>query len=112
MIIMKIMVEVTSSKQKEFLQAIRSLKSSREKQKGLRKLSFYQEIDNPDSFSLIYEWDTREDLDEYLGEEKHSVLLGALKVLGENSEISFMCPYNKRDGLTSRKKNNMKILNI
>lgn len=90
MIMMKIMVEVKSSKQKEFLQAIRSLKSSGEKQKGLRKLSFYQEIDAPDSFSLIYEWDAQEDMDGYLGEEKFSVLAGALKVLGENSEISFM----------------------
>ena len=101
MIMMKIMVEVKSSKQKEFFQAIRSLKSSRKTHNGLRKLSFYQEIDNPESFSLIYEWDAWEDMDVYLGEEEFRVLRGAIKVLGENSVISFM-HISKEDVSTER----------
>lgn len=105
MIMMKIIVEVKSSMQKEFLQAIRSLKCSRKKQKGLRKLSFYQEIDHPDSFTLIYEWDAQEDMDGYMGEEEFRVLIGALKVLGENSDISFMHTSNECDGLISQKDN-------
>jgi quinol monooxygenase YgiN len=111
MIMMKIKGEVTSSKQKEFLQAISSLKCSKEKQKGLRKLSFYQEIDNADNFALIYEWDTRKEMDEYLGEDRFRVPLGAIKVLGKNSEISFMRPFNESGGPISRENNNKKIWN-
>jgi quinol monooxygenase YgiN len=84
---MTIVVKVRPEKREEFLQAVRSLNNGPEKQQGLRKSTIYQEIDDQTGFSLIYEWEMQEDCERYLGAEKFKVLLGALKVLCENSEI-------------------------
>lgn len=89
MITMTVVVKVKPEKREEFLQAVRSLNGDREKQEGLRKFTLYQENDDPTGFSLIYEWEAKEDLGRYLGAEKFKVLLGALKVLGEKSEIRY-----------------------
>lgn len=86
---MTVIVKVRPEKQEEFLQAIGSLNSDREIQEGLRKSTLYQETGDKTGFSLIYEWDSQEHLDRYLGGEKFRVLLGALKVLGEKSEIGY-----------------------
>ena len=89
MIAMTVVVKVKPEKQEEFLQIIRFLNTDQEIQEGLRKSTLYQEIDDQTGFSLIYEWETQEDLDRYLDAEKFRVLLGALKVLGEKSEIRY-----------------------
>jgi quinol monooxygenase YgiN len=89
MITMTVVVKVRTEKQEEFLQAMRSLNNGPEKQQGLRKSTLYQEIEDKTGFSLIYQWETQEDLDRYLGAEKFRVLLGALKVLCEKSEIRY-----------------------
>ena len=86
---MTIVVKVRPGKREEFLQAIRYLSAGREKHQGLRKSTLYQEMDDEAGFSLIYEWETHEDLDFYLDTEEFRVLLGALKVLGEKSEIKY-----------------------
>lgn len=87
MMTMTVVVKVRPEKQEEFLQSMRSLNSDQEIQEGLRKSTLFREIDDQTGFSLIYEWETQEDLDRYLGAEKFRVLLGALKVLCEKSEI-------------------------
>ena len=89
MIAMTVVVKVKPEKHEEFLQVMRSLNADQEIQEGLRKSTLYQEIDDQTGFSLIYEWETQEDLDRYLDAEKFRVLLGALKVLGEKSEIRY-----------------------
>ncbi|MGZ3614753.1 MAG: antibiotic biosynthesis monooxygenase family protein [Thermodesulfobacteriota bacterium] len=89
MIAMTVVVKVKPEKQEEFLQVMRSLNTDQEIQEGLRKSILHQEIDDQTGFSLIYEWETQKDLDRYLGAEKFMVLLGALKVLGEKSEIRY-----------------------
>jgi len=91
MIAMTVIVRVRPEKREELLQAIRSLNNGREKQEGLRKSTSTscQEIGDHTGFSVIYEWETQEDLERYLGGEKFRVLLGALRVLCEKSEIRF-----------------------
>ena len=88
MITMTVVVKVKPEKRQEFLQAMGSLNDA-EKQKGLRQFTLHQGIDDPTGFSLIYEWEAREGLDRYLGGDEFRVLLGALKVLGETSEIRY-----------------------
>ena len=87
MITMTVVVKVRPGKREEFLQAVRSLNNGPEKQQDLRKCTIYQEIDDPTDFSLIYEWETQEDCERYSSTEKFRVLLGALQVLCEKSEI-------------------------
>jgi quinol monooxygenase YgiN len=89
MITMTMVVNVKPGKREEFLQTMLSLCADWEKHPGLRKSALYQEMDDRTGFSLIYEWETREDLDIYFNTEEFRVLLGALKVLGEKSEIKY-----------------------
>ena len=89
MIIMTIVVKVKPEKEEEFLQAIRSLHTGQDKEKGLISSTLYQEMDDPAGFRLLQEWNIQEDLEAYLSKEKFRVLLGALKVLGVKSEIRY-----------------------
>lgn len=96
---MTVIVKVRPEKREEFLQAVRSLNGDGGQHEGLRKFKLNQENENPTGFSLIYEWETKEDLDRYLGTEEFRVLLGALKVLGEKSEIGLE---NQKGGSTTK----------
>ena len=87
MVTMTVIVKVKPEKRKEFLQALRSLNVDQKEQEGLKKFTLYQKIDDHTGFSLTHEWETQEDCDRYLVAEKFRVLLGALKVLCEKSEI-------------------------
>ncbi len=88
MVAMTVTLKVSPEKREEFLQTMRSLESDLENEKGLRKSSLCQEIDNG-GFRLIYEWETREDLDRYLGTEKSKVLYGALRTLCTKADIRY-----------------------
>ena len=89
MVTMTVIVKVKPQKREEFLQAMRSLNADPGKYEGLTRSTLYQELDDQTGFSLNYEWETQEDLDFYLDTEEFSILLGALKVLGEKSEIRY-----------------------
>ncbi len=89
MVMMTVVVKVRPEKKEEFLQAMRSLDAHREKQKGFMKSVLCQESNNQVRFRLVYEWETQEDLDRYLKAEEFSVLVGALKILCEESEIRY-----------------------
>ncbi len=89
MITMTIVAKLKPQKREEFLQAMRSLSVDPGKHQGLKRSILYQEMDDQDGFSLSYEWDTQEDLDSYADTEEFRIMLGALKVLGERSEIKY-----------------------
>ena len=90
MLTMTVIAQVKPEKQQEFQQAISSLSSDmREEEKGLKKTTLYQEVNDPHGFRLITEWETRKDLEGYLRAEKFRVLLGALQLLCANSEIRY-----------------------
>ena len=89
MIIMTVLVRVKPDKRGEFLQAIRSLHGKKDDEKGFNKSTLYQEMDDPAGFRLIQEWKIQSDLEAYLSEEKFRVLLGALKILCEKSDIRY-----------------------
>ena len=89
MVAMTVVVKVRPEKREEFLHAMRSLKADPEKQKGLKRVTLSQEIDDQNAFSFIYEWETQEDLKSYLRGEKFKVLDGAFRVLCEKSEINY-----------------------
>jgi quinol monooxygenase YgiN len=89
MITMTFAVKVSPEKQKEFLQAVYSLDTRRKNEKGLRGSVLKQERDDQTSFTLRYTWETREEMDRYVKGNQYRLLLGALQVLGEKTEIRF-----------------------
>jgi quinol monooxygenase YgiN len=100
MITMTVLVKIKPDKREEFLQAMLSLDAAGEKHQGLKKSRLYEEMNDRTGFSLVYEWETQQDLDSYTGTEEFRVLLGALKVLGQKSEIKYSrVPEHESDGL-------------
>jgi len=91
MISMTVFVKVRPEKRQEFLLAVRSINSDLEIQEGPTKSNLHQATDDQTGFSLIYEWETQEDCERYLLAENFRVLLGALRVLCEKSEIRCSC---------------------
>ncbi|MEJ2657935.1 MAG: antibiotic biosynthesis monooxygenase [Desulfobacterales bacterium] len=84
-----ISLKVFRQKKEEFLQTVRSLQSDLEKDQGLIKSNLYQDVDDPERFHLINEWETEQDYDRYLRSEHFRVLIGALKVLSEETEVRY-----------------------
>ncbi len=82
MIKMTVIIKVRPEKQKEFLQAMRSLRNDRMKETGIRRSNVY-EVEDQTSFGLMDEWETVEDLERYCDGESFRVFLGALKTLCE-----------------------------
>ena len=89
MITMTVLAQVNRDKQEEFLQVMRTLRIDQEKREGLGTPTLYKEVDKETSFSLICEWETQEGLEEYLRAERFRVMLGAVKVLCDASEIRY-----------------------
>ena len=91
MITMTVISQVKPQKQLEFRQTLEFLLGNGKegKEEGLMKITLYQEVNEPTGFRLILEWETQKDLENYLGAGKFRVLLGALKVLCNESQIRY-----------------------
>ena len=84
-----ILLKVSDSKREEFLQTIKSLVNDLKQEKGFKKSSTYQDVNNPNVFHLVEEWQTNDDLENYLKSEHFRIMIGTLKVLCEESEIRY-----------------------
>ena len=84
-----IRVEIIPEKREEFLQTIRSLHEQIKKEKGFRGSDVFQDLDNHERFNLIQHWETQDDLDNHTRSENFRILMGALKVLAEHSEVRY-----------------------
>jgi quinol monooxygenase YgiN len=84
-----IFLKVFRQKREEFIQTVRSLQSDLKKDQGLARSILYQDVDDPEHFHLVNEWETDQDYDAYLRSEQFRVLIGALKVLSEETEVRY-----------------------
>ncbi len=93
MITLTVVTKVIAGKQEEFLQAVRFLASCLQKKGNSTNPKLYREVDNQAVFNLICELGTKEDLRNFLSAEEFKVLLGAFRVLCEESRIrcSYIC---------------------
>lgn len=70
------------------MQTLLSMIESSRKEKGCLSYDVYCDIEGKTVFSLIEEWETREDLDRHMGSERFSVLLGTKSLLAKPLEIN------------------------
>lgn len=89
MIITSTKIGVPSENRKEFLQTLHPLIGEIRHDKGCIRYDCYQDVENENTFVLIEEWKTQADLEEHLRSDKFGVLLAALKLLTDTSEIKF-----------------------
>jgi len=88
MVYMKIVAKVQSGKRGEFLDAMRSLKKDRIREPGILDSQVYASSEDPTRFIIIDKWETDEDLLRYFKKESYRILLGALRTLCLEAEIT------------------------
>jgi quinol monooxygenase YgiN len=58
-------------------------------EKGCLRCNVYQDMENENAFIFIEEWKTEAHLDKHLRSDRFGVLIGAVKLLSDTSEIKF-----------------------
>ena len=74
-------------KQKEVMQTLISLIEPVGREKGCLSYQVYQGIENRNVFSLLSEWNTREEMDHHIKSERFGILLGTRSLLHEPPSI-------------------------
>ena len=87
MIIVKITMAARPEKRKEVMQTLLSMIESTEKERGCLSHHVFRNIEDENVFSLIEEWQTREDLNDHIKSDRFSVLLGTKSLLFEPPQI-------------------------
>ena len=87
MIIVRITMNVLPEKQLEITQTLLSMIEPTEKEAGCLSHTVFCNIEDKSLFSLLEEWETREDLDHHLKSHRFGVLLGSKTLLCEPLKI-------------------------
>ena len=87
MIIMRITMKALMEKRMEMMQTLLSMIEPAGKEKGCLSYDVFCDLEDNHVFSLIEEWETREDLDHHIKSEKFSVLLGTKSLLAKPLEM-------------------------
>jgi quinol monooxygenase YgiN len=87
MIIVRITMNVISEMKLEVTQTLLSIIESTGKEAGCRSHTVFCDIEDKSLFSLLEEWETREDLDHHIRSHRFGVLLGSKTLLCELPNI-------------------------
>jgi len=74
-------------KRKEVMQTLLSMIEPTLQEKGCLSYQVFQNIEDENVFSLIKEWETREDLDHHMRSDRFGVLFGTKILLSEQQNI-------------------------
>ena len=87
MIIVRIAMNAFPEKQKEVMQTLLSMIESTKKERGCLSHCVFRDVEDQNVFSLIDEWETREDLDRHIMSAKFGILLGTKALLRQPLEV-------------------------
>ncbi|MBW1999606.1 MAG: antibiotic biosynthesis monooxygenase [Deltaproteobacteria bacterium] len=83
MIMLRLTMNVLPEKQKEVMQTLLSITELTEKDNGCLSCNLFCDMEDKNVYTLIEEWETREDLERHIRSERFSVLLGTKSLLAE-----------------------------
>jgi quinol monooxygenase YgiN len=86
-IIVRITMKALREKRTEMMQTLLSMIEPTGKEKGCLSYDVFCELEDNHVFSLIEEWETREDLDYHIRSQRFSVLLGTNSLLAKPLEM-------------------------
>jgi quinol monooxygenase YgiN len=86
-IIVRISMNALPEKRTEVMQTLLSMIEPMENERGCRGCHLLRDIEDKNVFSLIEEWETREDLDNHIKSYRFCVLLGTKSLLCESPQI-------------------------
>ena len=87
MIIVRITLNVIPEKQLEVMQTLLSMIEPTENEAGCLSYAVFCDMEDKSLFSLVEEWETREDLNHHIRSHRFGVLLGTKTLLCEPVEI-------------------------
>ena len=87
MIVVRITMIVLPEKQLEVMQTLLSMIGPTGKEAGCQSYAVFCDIEDKNLFSLLEEWETREDLDHHIKSHRFGVLLGTKTLLCEPPTI-------------------------
>jgi quinol monooxygenase YgiN len=87
MIIVRITMAARPEKRKEVMQTLLSMIEPTLQERGCLSYQVFQDIEDENVFSLIKEWETREDLDHHMRSNRFGVLFGTKILLNEQQNI-------------------------
>jgi quinol monooxygenase YgiN len=87
MIIVRITMNVIPEKQLEVTQTLLSMIEPTGKEAGCLSYAVFCDIEDKNRFSLLEEWETRENLDHHIRSHRFGVLLGSKTLLCEPPKI-------------------------
>ena len=87
MIIFRTTMNVFLDKRTEVMQTLLSMIEPIENVRGCLSCHVFRDIEEKNGFDLIAEWETREDLDNYIRSARFGVLLGTKSLLREPPQI-------------------------
>jgi len=87
MIIVGITMNARIEKRTEVMQTLLSMIEPTENERGCLSCHVFRDIEDKNAFSLIAEWETRQDLDDHIRSDRFSVLLGTKSLLCQPQQI-------------------------
>jgi quinol monooxygenase YgiN len=90
MIVFRITMNVIPEKQLEMMQTLLSMIEPTTKEVGCLSYGVFGDIEDKCRFSLLQEWETRDDLDHHLASHRFGVLLGTKALLSEPLAIQIL----------------------
>jgi quinol monooxygenase YgiN len=99
-IIVRIAMHALPEKRKEVIQTLLSMIESTAKERGCLSHHVFRDIEDDNLFSLIDEWESREELDQHIRSAKFGVLLGIKSLLCEPPNIQIHTVSNS-EGITA-----------
>ena len=94
MFISSIRMKGRSDKRKEIVQTLNGISDQIRLKKGCLNAKNYQDIDNEDIFYLVEEWETQQDMDDFMKSQLFAALLGIQTILVEKPEINILVEDN------------------
>jgi len=88
MIILTISAKIRPNKRQEFLQTMLALRKEFQKEQGCLSYHTSQDVENENMFYLVTSWQTQDELESHFQTRKFNVLLGAIHILSETSEMT------------------------
>ena len=88
MVIIFVRLRVRPEKRKELLQTLHSINEQVRNESGCLHSGFYQSVEDENDFLAVGEWANQQDLDEHLGSDIFTVLLGAGSLMSWPPEIA------------------------
>ena len=88
MFLCQIKTVVKTNKFDEFVKTLHSLEEDFCKEKGFAGFGVYASIEEENTYMVISEWKTNQAMEKHFNSKNYTLLIGAIRVLGETFEIS------------------------